>query len=396
MSNPFVGVAFDIQTPEELQTRFYEHIQAAFPDWEPREPSLEVTQAEIFCQMLFELMTMASDVPPSHFEWFGRLIQIPPESAIAATVQVTFTSLDTVGHTIPADTLIAWNPGEDTGLGFYTPAEYSIPAGLNSVTVPMICEVEGTIGNGFSGSSIDVDGPQLVSQLDFIDSITAVAPTDGGFDQEPITDYLNRLTSRLKLLRDGVVRADDASLYVVTVVDGIGRALCFDNYKGDTGTPNVEKSITIVGHDLDGADLTTDKINELLALLARRREVNFNFYYRHPDRHDIGVTASISVEPDSDPAAIALNVAESLVSAFDPLVWGQPSSAQGPTWLNTSELQVGWIYSRIDRVEGVRRIVGDITYTVDGVSHVGEDTILSGLAPLTQIDASNIHITVVP
>jgi hypothetical protein len=389
----FVGVAFDIQTPDELQQRFYEHVQTYFPDWQPREPSLEVAQAEILSQNMFELMTMAADVPPAHMQEYGRLIQIPPTAAVPASTTVTFTAIDTVGHTIPANTTIAWDIGEDTGIGFYTPAEYIIPPGSSSLVVPVVCEQEGIIGNGFSGSSDDVDGPQLVTLLDFIDGIAAVSETTGGEDQEPISNYLNRLSTRLKLLRDGVVRADDTVIYVTTVIDGIGRAICFDNYNSDTDTI-ASRHVTIVSHDLDGANLSTDKKTEMLAALARTREINFNFHARDPDRHNIGVVASVSPEPDQDPGALALNVRSSLVSALDPTQWGQPTSAQGPIWLNTQQLRIGWVYSKIDRVEGVRQVEGPITITVDGVPS-SVDVTLSGMAPLTQVDPADIIITVI-
>lgn len=391
----FITVPFDAEIPEEIQQRFFAHVQAYFPEWEPHAGSLEVAQTEILAQIIYELTTLAADVPLAIFQYLGNLIRISPDPAIAATVLMTFAATDALGHTLPADTLVAWEAGTDTGIGFYTTEEVVIPPLSTTADVLMRCEVEGFIGNGFSGS------PQLISLLDWVDqsALVAVAPTAGGQDQENLTDYLNRLSRRLQLLKDRPIRDFEVEIWAATVMNGIvGRAICFDNYNGDTNTPDQERHCTIVSHDLVGADLTTPNVAVLMAGLALTREINFNFHYKHPTRTLIDVKAAVVAEPGWDLTALIANVKFALAQVLDPLAWGLPSSAQGPRWQNTTVVRRNWIYSQVSKATGVRYVdesVVPLQIRANGGAWTTADINLTGLAPLVTSDTTTMDITAV-
>lgn len=392
--SPFVNVLFDAETPEEIQGRFFDHINVYFPEWEPREGSLEYVQAEMIAQLWYELMTLASDVPPTIMQNLGTLIRIPPFPAATATVQLRYTASDNLGHTLPSDTLVAWDAGNDTGVGFYTTSEAVIPPGSTFVDVTAYCEVEGFVGNGFAGS------PQLITLIDWVETVVALAPTDGGQDQESISDYLNRFSQRLQLLKDRPIREHEVAIWATTVLPFVGRAIAFDNYNAATMTPDQERHCTLVTHALDGEDNTEDEVTELMAALALTREIGFVFHHRHPDRIGVGVQVAVVPEAGWDPAAIEANVIASLTSALDPLIWGLPTSAQGPEWQNTTILRYGWVYSQVARVTGVRYVATNTLQirvsTMDPIDWVEDDVALEGLAPLTYADLENIFVFVLP
>jgi hypothetical protein len=399
MAETAITIPFDARTAEEMQELVYDYWTTKFPDWVPNASNPEVIQTEAITALLFELFNLAAAVPPEIFAYLGRLIKIEPEGAVAATVATTWTALtDFHGQAkvIPVDTLVGWSIDADTLVGFRTINEVTIPVNSDTTApgeVLLRAEVEGSSGNGFSGEA------EIVTLLDFVDTVVAVGTTTGGKNAEDFTAYLARLSTRLKLLADRPIREADVAIWATTVMDTIvGRAIAFDNYNADLALANQERHSSLSAHGPFGADLTTPEVDLLMAALALTREINFNFHFVQPTRTQIDVKAVVVAEPGQDLTALVANVKQALAQVLDPLVWGRPISGQGNEWRNETTVRIGWVYAQIVRVEGVRYIDESsvqLQIRANGGAWQTTDYALAGLAPLVESDITDMDITAV-
>ena len=220
---PRYYIEFPITTDRaSLQESARDSIESQVPGYElaPGEPTTWVIEAT--ADMAAEQAEVASQVPSGIFSYIGtELFGVPYQSAVPAKTLTTWTFSDGDGHVIPAGTSVLLD-----GVAFVTTTEVVVLPGVSATelgAVEVEAVEEGAVGNGLG---LDI---QPADALAYIDRITAVGLTSGGVDAEDDDTYRDRLASRLALLADHLVTAEDFA-HAAEQNPGVARAVALDGY----------------------------------------------------------------------------------------------------------------------------------------------------------------------
>lgn len=214
-------------TPEELYADWLAYMQSVYPGYAPKPGNLENTEAIDISNLGADVAQTAVVVPNAIFRNFGtKLFGIQYEAGALAAASVQVTAVDNAGHTLPAGTQVTLG-----ALGFQTLADLTIPNGSTTGTVTVVASAPGTAYNGATNPT------ELVSLVDWVSSLTALAPASGGVDAEDDDDYQNRLASLFRLIAPRPITAADYATMALSFApttgtdqQEIGRATAIDGY----------------------------------------------------------------------------------------------------------------------------------------------------------------------
>lgn len=372
----------------DLEGDAYDYVQTYFPEWEPREPHLAVILTEAYMQQVADTQEMASDVPPTIFRYFGRLVGIVPTESIPATANATVTT--------SIDTGITWEAGElmfriniagEDYAGFENSEPVIIPPGSTSTTFQIVALNEGTEANGLTGPL----EPMTID--DRISSVSLIGTTSGGSDEEDEDTFLDRLAERLRLLADHPILPEDFEIYTRTAFPGVvDRVLALDLYDPETDTYDNERMVTVVPIGPDGESVE-EHHPAIAAALNAVREINFLVNVMAPTYTEVSVSATVTAYPTWKPSDVKANVEAALASYLHPARWGQPQFGEDRRWVldGWEKVRFSELMTVINNVEGVNYIVDD-EITING--NVNTSLVLDGPAPLPALGPT-INITVV-
>lgn len=237
----FAAVPFTV-LPDTLADNAVDYMRAAYPGWEPASGSVEVHVFAGVARIVSELMAQAAALPPEAFYQYGlQVVQLPPFGGVAATVPVTWTASDSLGHTIPVGTQVAYRVSGDDLIVFEVDADYLIPAGSTALSPVGLRATD----VGVAWNAVPSGPLELVDALAWTSTVVANSAATGGLDAETSAAYLNRLAARQRLLTPRPILPDDFSVLAQDIV-GVYRALTVDGYDpgvnevqqiADTGSP---------------------------------------------------------------------------------------------------------------------------------------------------------------
>lgn len=214
--------------PDTILQRIYAYIQARILGWTPADGNLDVWLAQAVAAEAADVADTASRVPDTIYRDLGNsLYGIPPVDAVAAIGNTTWTMRDNAGYTINAGTQVGIRDAGGTLIPFYTVNTVVILPGstvtaAGAITIAAL--QEGAAATGLAGPNVE-----LIDIIDYVSSIALTGPTTSGVDAESDAEYLNRLTSQLKLLtRTPILPQDFADLALN--VTGVYRAVPLDGY----------------------------------------------------------------------------------------------------------------------------------------------------------------------
>ena len=223
MSEQYIEVPIETD-PAILEQDSFDYFQAVFPEWVPNDANVETILIEAVAKMTAEARDVASAVPTDIFRYFGALVGIETQEATFAVGTTDWVMIDNQGYTIPAGTQIGIEVTGDLTVPFETIEDVVIPEGFTDADGIQIRAIEeGADASGISGLV------SLIDTLDFVSTITLVAPTSGGEDAEDDDEYLNRLRTRLQLLAPRPILARDFAIFAQDIGE-VERAVGIDNY----------------------------------------------------------------------------------------------------------------------------------------------------------------------
>ena len=366
----------------DLLTDWVQAMQAAFPGWAPAAGNLEYVDATVITSLIANLNLVASQTSQAIFRNFGqKLAGIPPLSAAVAAASISVTAANTAGYTLPAGTQVTLS-----SLAFYLPADLSIPAGSSSASATVLATQAGA---DFNGAGLPVS---LVSQIDWVSSVSLVASATGGADQEDDSAYLNRLVQQLQLQAPRPITASNFGTMALSFTpaagtdqEDVGRATAIDGYdpaasitkmaygtgsRGSNTTGN-EREVTVYCTDSSGNALNADTYTAVQAWLDSLREANFIVNVGPPTYITVYVSAQVKVATGFDTTATNANVVSAVQSFLSPASWGLPIGLDtGDTvgaWQNTVTVYQSQLMKVIQTVPGVDHVV-DGTLKFDTVS----------------------------
>jgi uncharacterized phage protein gp47/JayE len=358
--------------PDELSADALDFLMQTIPGWTPQEGHLEVWMIEVLARMETETRDVASRVPVSIFRYFGKsLMGIPAIDAARASVETTWTVVDSSGYTIQAGAVVAYSVAGDQQIYFEVSADVVVGPGSTSTAdgeVVLIAVEPGSAANNLEGAEFS-----LVDALAYVIGITAEGPTSGGVDAETDDEYLDRLRDELQLLAPRPILPDDFATLAIRIT-GVERAIAVDGYNPADGTYNNERMVAVAVADEAGHGVSPTIKAAVDAYLQSLREVNFVVNIIDPTITTVDVTATIKVLDTYNTDDVIAAVETALQDYLTPATW---------SW--ASVLRYNELIALISDVPGV-------DYVAD-ISQPSANVTLPGVASLIQ--AGTLSITAV-
>jgi len=223
-------ISFPVEaTPEEILADAYDYIKSRSPSWNANDGNLDVWILQAIASEASDLRELARDVPDDIFRYFGTLVGLPPIEAVSATVNSTWAVNGTAGYTIPAGTYVTIRDTLGSDIPFQTVTDIIIPVGSSATAagaVTLSAVEPGTDASGIGGNGVQAT---LLDTLAFVTSVTLTGATAGGVDAETVSEYNDRLATRLQLLSSRPILPRDFSIMAQDIT-GVFRALAIDGY----------------------------------------------------------------------------------------------------------------------------------------------------------------------
>lgn len=372
----------------------YEALEAAFAEWTPAEGNLETWLIKAFARISSVVRQQAGESSAAMFKKFGETIAgVPPILAAPASVQSTWTMVDTAGYTITAGTKVTIASSGEDSVAFEVVADVVIAPGSKATAaggVTLRAVTPGIEGNGLSGTATPSDSTAATSATE---SIAIVGTTSGGVDEEDEDAYLNRLTEELHLLSLSLIVAEDFAKDARSVA-GVARAIALPAYNGETSGQALY--VTVFPVTAAGAALSALKKEELQARQQAKVPSGVLVVVKDPKFTKVIVSAEVVSIPGYTPAAVKAAVEARLAEYLSPANWGLAifgdPSINPSGWTNTTKVYINEVISEIDRVPGVQRVTSAKVAKFGGTLEA-KDLTLEGVVPLTE--ASTLTITAV-
>lgn len=222
-------IRFPIDTnAESLRLQVYAYIQARAAQWSPNNGNLDTWIIQAFSTLAADIRDLASDVQDTIFRYFGAtLMSLPPVDAASSTVASTWTMRDNAGYTIPAGTQVGVRNTSGDIIPFETLGVVIVPTG-STVTAAGAVTLR-ALNPGAASAGLAIQTATLLDTLDFVTTVATTAISSGGTDAEDDQTYLNRLSTRLRLLSTRPILPSDFAILSRDIA-GVYRAVGIDGY----------------------------------------------------------------------------------------------------------------------------------------------------------------------
>jgi uncharacterized phage protein gp47/JayE len=307
------------------------------------EGHVETSLAEAFAISEATVVALILSNERNQYAGFGeRVVGIFRHSAVVATSQVTIIAADALGHVIPAGFEATFATADGSSVTVVTTQEAVIVAGSSSVLhVPVAALEPGPVGNAASGLAIDRD------DLDFVVSVTLEAPTDGGEDEEPLEEYIERVARRNR--RGRVPASPDDYADFATDIDGVDRAIAVNRMDPANPLNDSLGHVTVypvsAAGDPVGTTVSTaveEYLNGIPRVMAALVHV------ADPTELLIDIAVTIRAAPGVNDAEARSAVIAALRSYLNKATWGLDRSALGGWRAPVSQVTIFGIAGAID------------------------------------------------
>jgi hypothetical protein len=345
--------------PDAIAEEALDYLAANIPGYVPQDGHLEVWLIYALARVAAMVNDTASTVDSSIFRYYGStVVGIQPVDAAYAYLATTWTTVDTLGYTIPAGTLVGLRAAGDDLVAFATAEDLVIPAESTTGSVTAYAVDPGAAGNGLGPGTME-----LIDALGFITSVTAPAASGGGVDAESDDAYLSRLATEMRLMSPRPILPQDFAV-LARRVPGVVRSTAIDGYNPSNQTYNNQRMVAVAVVDAAGQPLNAAAKASVTAYLTSLRELNFVINVFDPTYTTINVTYSVVARSGYDQVALDAVIADAVRSYLDPSTWGIPADdPQG--WINIPVVRYLELASLIDRIDGVDYVS---TLTINGLS----------------------------
>lgn len=359
----YIGVPFVVDA-DDIAEESYDYLQTQIENWEPSEGNLERIVTDANSRTGADIMSLLSQITTNIFRYFGKIVDLLPVDATAATALTTWTLIDALGHTIPGGTTVSIRDMNGNPVFFTTINDVVVPAG-SAGTDPGGVTIQ-AVDAGLAGSGLGTFGGvvTLEDPLDFVefpDGITQVDITLGGQDAETDDSYLSRLTDYLSLLSKGLVIGRDYEAATRAFMPGV-RVTAFNGYDPDAGTEGNERVVSESVIDSVGNPISAPQKAALDAYLQSFREANFVIKIFDPTYTQIDVTYDAQLDPGFPTGDMMAAIDATISNFLDPSDWGLPDDrspgnpAGRSNWVNTTTVSYFELVTAISNTIGVDRL----------------------------------------
>jgi hypothetical protein len=234
-------------------------LAARWPGWSASPANFDAGTIDANALMAAEVRDVAANVPAGIFRRYGEVAGLLPIDAVAATLTATVTASDTLGYTLDAGTVFGLRATGDVLVLFTVLDAVTIAPGSATTAageVALQAQEAGALPNGLSGALVVAD-----RTLPWLLTATTTTPAAGGADAETDAEYLDRLTSELRLSAPRpIIPADFAEFAKRDLA--VDRAVAIDLY-----VPGTNEQQT-VSHNGTGGTLTLTFEGQTTAAIA--------------------------------------------------------------------------------------------------------------------------------
>lgn len=337
---------------EDITTR----LQAAIPGWVPARTGPLYILAAAWAFIIAELMSALRLVTREIFKVFGQEIAgVAQTAATPSTATCTVTSA-TSSFTVEEGTVFGIDDGAGGLIAFEVVADVATVDG-SAEGVQLISQEAGAHTAGLTGPVVALDALAYDPT-----AITLGGATAGGTDAEPDSEYLPRLSERLRLISDRVISGEDAAI-LARQVPGVWRAMAIDNYDVDTNDDAAEGKIALALMDEDGNAVSAGVLAEVQALVEPATILGLEIGYADPNSTAVAVTVTAVAHAGYDTADVESRVEAALTTYLSKSTWGSVPFGDERTWRPQQVVRYLEVAAAINEVEGVDYIS---TLTVAG------------------------------
>lgn len=352
------------------------------PGWVPRDGHLEVWLVYALARMAATTAQVAGQASEAIFQYFGQsLLGLPALAGTPATMPSTWTLTDTLGHTIPAGTIVGYQTSATSSELFQTSADVVVPAGSNTTVTGGVTLT--ALAPGAEANGLPPGGVQLFNNLAWVQSIATTAASAGGSDPETTVAYLARLRAQLKLLSPRPILPQDFAA-IATTQSGVARAAALNGYNPADGSGNNARMVAVAAVDATGAALGATAQATLAATLQAMREINFVVSVISPTYTQVSITTQVMAPRGAVLDTVQAAIQTALTTFLDPAHWGDVQDDAGvwqEQWTNTPAVRYLDVAAVIKQVPGVAWISSLLIGVGSGVQ-AAADGQLPGAAPL--------------
>lgn len=373
---PYVDLTLLDVDAEGIATKALTDLAERLPGWTPREGNTEVLLIEALAVEVADLVNALNRVPGAVLEALLGLYGLTRSAGTAATVPVTITATDAIGHTLPAGSLFRLTPADGTTpVDFATSADVEILAGDTTATAVLIAEeATARVNNYSTGTRLD-----LVEPVPGIRWADTTDPVTGGIDPEDGPAFLARAVTRLGRLVDTLVLADHFTTRALEEVD-VARAVTLDNTEGDTGDP-ATGNVTVAVAGPGGTDLGPSRRAIIEAALSAQALASLTVWVIAAEVTAVDVEVTAQALPDSLATDVEDAITAALTDLLDPDAWD---------WDGTVRLYD--LVAAAGAATGVDYIT-TLELAAEGDPVAAADLPLTGIANLTDVGTITVTIT---
>ena len=381
-----------IPAPTALIELFIERMQAQYPSFNPAPGSSQYRFVAGLAAICSEVLTLAFNVPEDLIAFVGEVVyQFPKTPAVAASCTSTWTATDTLGHKIPAGTVVLITPEGGGPIAFEVTEEAEVKAGEAKTTagaVKLRAVEPGPEGNVSGAATAEPN-----ETLAWVESIALVSNPSDGLAEETIEEYKKRVVELARLIKPQPILPEDFANFVRLLVPGIERALAIDeleltaNYGNTVEGEGVERCMTVIPLAAEGKSPAMEVLEEAFNKLTAAREASFKSFIGLPTMHPIAVTVKGTFLKGYTEAGVTAAVETALKELLSPAKHGLPPGGDQTGWVNKKVLRYQDVVTALNNVQGFGH------YTELKVNGGEADIELTGIAPLPEAGTLTITLT---
>jgi len=378
-------IELDIEDdPAVLTDQITDVIAAAIPNWVPFRTSLVFLLAAGTALIIAELMQAMRTLTRAIFSIFGREIAgVAQTEATPSTATATFTST-TLAFTVEAGTLVTVDDGAGGAITFEVVADVSTTDG-SAEGVQLVSQ---EVGAYTAGLTLAEPGEALA----YDPVVTLTAATSGGTDAETDDEYLPRLSERLQLLADRVIRGEDAAI-LARQVPGVHRALAIDNFEPPSDSA-AEGHITVALQAAGGGAVGAGVATEVQELLDASSILGLTINLVPVTAAQVKVSVTGVAYSGYDEADVEDRVEAAIEAFLDPATWGSLPFGDVREWRTQPVVRYLELAQAVNAVDGFDYITTLQVALQAGT--LGTSDVTLGPEPWVVAEPGTISATVAP
>lgn len=365
----YVDLRIYDRQPTALLQRAITNAAIVLPTWVPAEANTEMVILEGQALESAEEVFAINRLPGAMTSILLQLFNINQLPGSPPTATVTFSLVDTLGHTIPSGTNLQI-PAAVTGNGdVYFTTNAPATAAPGSATTGAV-GITGTTNTDAANAIASGTAVNILDSIYLANGCTLATAVTGGALPETAFAFLSRGITVLQSLNSTLVQPQQFVNYALA--NGAFRAYVEDDY--DATVPGGAEgviSLAILGEN--AAVFTDDQLTAMSQAMNALTQANLVIRVVTPTITDVNVTAAVMAVSGQDPSTLQASVVAALQAYLNTNTWDWEAAVH------------------TDKLTAITDAVAGVDYTVS-LTVPAVDVELTGFAPLAAAGTITVNV----